>query len=939
MNEFEKYLPQGVADENPFAKYVKSEEANPFAKYLTQAKKPDYTDPSGWGDLTTKDILMQEVKSFNDLAVGLPDLFLPGTPFKDAKSWLHEKITGQPEQDYLQPGMAKDIADSVGMAANMGLGFIPVTRAAGGTSSVMADLLGFGNTAADDTARMVEQTGTALANSDAFKLKPKVLQTSEDVLNEVSGVTDDLVRDVQRSKLDEYTNTLLGAIKGKKPNISKDERQWVKETIAKGEVPRAQAFLQSKGLLASTKLPDLSLGGKQMDELSDQAILQVSETYGKSVDEINAAIREQGGMKVKPWADNAFAQPEKFLRHPDEPPPLSSWDKYTLPITDVLRKYVDEKVGARFARASETATRFESILPKILIEPNKKVLDFTSKNRTIKRHLMDIHKDPENLSKARFLIHQELGPDGLKQFDDFVAKSQQFNGRIQKTLFKEDPKIKLDDVFFHTEKETRGGWKSLVESIPRIGKSDTKKPSSLKNRTRKSAFDMTDAEVDQYMNPLLSQAKHISDMEHLIQIADTYKIRPALKTNSTVDDMWKEVSREFRRRGMDKERADATKKFMNHYYMGMSTAPNAVVRAVLSLGYAGTLAQLKSAVLNLSDVTVSMVNQGVLPTMKAMISSTKGTLGKSLKDLGLDRSQNVGEFQRHFDSLTSDPGKLEKFARASHKTTDISMLMSGFQGMDRVGKGVVLRAAVVQARNAAKNGTLLKEFGDVMTKGELERIRPWLAKGTKPQDMPAGVRDKIEQLAFTALGKQQLITAAGRPVAYLDNATLRPAYAMAGFALKHLTLLRRNIIGEMKKGNAKEAAAYAAKYVAFAGLGTSLLNESRQAAFTDKEFEAEDILVGVLEQIAAVSTMNKIGDPYALQQLEGNMVGFILESFIPPMGLVEAAGQTAGGVSVRSCNLFSRTCCRKSTVIVAFVRQCPAVTPCRGSPSPAGPAA
>ena len=75
--------------------------------------------------------------------------------------------------------------------------------------------------------------------------------------------------------------------------------------------------------------------------------------------------------------------------------------------------------------------------------------------------------------------------------------------------------------------------------------------------------------------------------------------------------------------GVDELRGEEARRIMNDAYMGSTMAPHPAIRAFMDLSYAGTLAQFKSAMLNTHDVFVSMVNQGVRPTLKALMQTRR----------------------------------------------------------------------------------------------------------------------------------------------------------------------------------------------------------------------------------------------------------------------------------------------------------------------------
>ena len=84
----------------------------------------------------------------------------------------------------------------------------------------------------------------------------------------------------------------------------------------------------------------------------------------------------------------------------------------------------------------------------------------------------------------------------------------------------------------------------------------------------------------------------------------------------------------------------------NSTYIGARSRPHSAIEAFMKQSYAGTLGQFDSAFLNLHDAAVSMVKNGVVPTMKGILDRE----GMRIQDFGIGgNSKNIGEFQAGFD--------------------------------------------------------------------------------------------------------------------------------------------------------------------------------------------------------------------------------------------------------------------------------------------------
>lgn len=605
-------------------------------------------------------------------------------------------------------------------------------------------------------------------------------------------------------------------------------------------------------------------------------------------------IGKRGGLRAREDIEELIELDKMFTGSgpaPKSPGPFRKWLlRSFVPVSNIMNDYIDPRVGSFFERAVETAMRKNaSFVDQSLVPAGKLGVVDVFNDREVKRLVLDLWRKPKNIRKVRAAVARSTGPEGVAAFDRWLGYARQKNAEARGRLFKRGEDEGFDENYFHvmTTKEVREGLDAPV------GEPYQESFSALKERKRKPASKMTDEEVDAYHNPMLTHSRWLTDQENLLEIQKKFGLRPSLTVKGTSGDFFNEVKSKLVRDGLDEGKATEAAKLMEEAWMGSRKAPPGPIRAFMNLAYAGTLAQFKTTVLNLHDVPVSMVNNGEAPTLRVLFNKTDKEFGKSLRQM--IGEQNFGEFVRDYDNLIQNPGLWAKVAKGSKFVSDGSMFISGFRLMDEVGKGSVLRAAVESARDAARNGTLRQKFGNIFLPYELDMIEPYLKNGMKAKDMPPKVREKVEELAFTKLGEQQLISMAGRPVNYLSNPIMRPAYAMTGFAIKQMTLLRKNVYNELKRGNYKDAAIYAAKYVGYAGLGYGMINELRNAVFKKEAFEPEDILVGTLDQVAAAMTLNRLGDEYSRQMFVANPVEYLMTSFLPPGGLGEALGQAAMG--------------------------------------------
>jgi hypothetical protein len=186
------------------------------------------------------------------------------------------------------------------------------------------------------------------------------------------------------------------------------------------------------------------------------------------------------------------------------------------------------------------------------------------------------------------------------------------------------------------------------------------------------------------------------------------------------------------------------------------------------------------------------------------------------------------------------------------------MKYSAFGWTDAVGKNAITRMIIQDAVDNVDN--LGAKWGFYFSKGELDDIAKQIRKhGTDVTSYTGKGAELMEELFFAGLGQQQLISSAGRPLAWSRNPNFRFMWALRGFAMKQLALAHRNIIDNIAKGNNKAAWDYMKRYALFSAGTFGFLNESRQWIWGDGEFTAGGVIMGMADQIVSTASINTIG--------------------------------------------------------------------------------
>lgn len=765
----------------------------------------------------------------------------------------------------LPDGLLKNVTEGLGMGVSIAPSMVGVAGRSGATvADTVYDLAGFGYSKGTEAMRMAEQTARANVELlDSIALSKRSPEKRAQAIADEINVEANL-KNLNRADARRQYNLNL------KKKVAKEAEGRPVSPLLKDEVPAIEAAnvgkvaqrMQMEGFT-----PEEAIEGIARNPIKFKRTTEELSELSKPVDTL-------GGYK--PFKKGEW---------------VGWYDRNFLPVAEVLRKYIDPRVGARYEKAIEGGLRQSEQLVARHGEAIAPIVELVNKDRELKGWILDVGEKPELMNKILIRVGAKTGEAGTKAFTAFMRDSLAQNRQAQQKLFKPTRDAKFNEKwYFHTEKG-KPKDEFTTPSWMRIGSSDAEKPSALRNKTRKT--DLKKKDIDKYENPLLSHMRYMSDQQQMLNMATEFNVRPVLGRNGTSQQFFHELGKGLARGGdkMQQRKGKAAGQIMHNAFMGSRTAPPNYIRAFMSLAYAGTLAQLKSATLNLHDPFVAAFRMGGRNALKSVGKTLKGEFGQTLEEMGLG-NQGIGEYVRTFGDTLVDPTKMDMAAQYADTFTKKGMSWSQFARLDRMGKGSVLRTAVNQMRSSAQKGTLAKDFADVATESQLRIIQPHLKAGKKVKDMPQEARDIVTDLAFVALGKQQLISYAGRPLNYLKFPMLRPLYAMTGFAVKQQALLRDMVGSAIREGDYVKAGRIAASYVGYAGLGYAVLDTGRSAVFKGEDVTEEDFAMAIVDQVMGAALMNKLDTGYGLTRFKQDPTEYLMESFLPPKGLVGAAADT-----------------------------------------------
>ena len=580
-------------------------------------------------------------------------------------------------------------------------------------------------------------------------------------------------------------------------------------------------------------------------------------------------------------------------------------DKVTGVSDDIARRM--PQVGLRFQRADETALRQINKDVGGFAEQLIPVMRVINENERVKGALLDygagrLGNLDEAISFLRKDFAKQMSEENLNALEKYLRysarKNEELNQKVFGSIFQFPTYLHTRNNAFTKKLKDKGTSDRDVEEIV-----FTDRGREARNRGSYLEEEGRTPIVSDYDNPLVSDMQRIFQMEKFgqvqrifgVDIKDTLKIkrevvrsqREMAGAGEVVNDSQLDAigitPTEFMdsffntllKRGISNDGADYAVKKITDSIIGANSAPHPLIQAVNSTAYATTLAGPLSAVLNIADVPLLGAKYGgraVLEGFKAL-TPFKKVPDIDLKKAGLD-NQVMGEFTNVLNDEMRDgtQGFLKSLASSVRKGTDLVMKGSGFAAMDQVGKKGVLRGILSSAVDDAGAGRLADNWGFYFSKKELELIADQFKRHGVDHTKYTGKGGELaEELMFSGLGQQQLISSAGRPAAWARNPNLRPLWALRGFVIKQQALALREVVGNIKAGKPEKAKQFLGRYALYGAGGYAVINEGRQFVFGDGEVSAGGLLRGYGDAWASLITANTLGlNDYQYGQIQQN---------------------------------------------------------------------
>lgn len=563
-----------------------------------------------------------------------------------------------------------------------------------------------------------------------------------------------------------------------------------------------------------------------------------------------------------------------------------TYDRLT-PMTDLLQRNVSREVGARAQRADETATKVNQLDFENYVAPATNIMKRFDDDRGFREATLLYSENGITKDELIDYVVNNYGADDAKALSRYLDWSVKKNKEYNKKVTGKD---KVDNYLhrqqkFKTKKEENAAIdEEFNEPLLPYDVAQKARQVNIWTELKRGNTDI----LDKYQNPYFTNTRRIMNNEKLIQYMRMFGVKPSVLSRSPEQILYA-MRDEIIKRGISEEKASYAITEIRRNLLGERKLMNQTLQALQTVGYAGSLAGPKSALLNLHDIPQTAVNQGPLAVRSWFKGIIKDKNGKMLSDsFGFSQQSKFGEFANALNqSLDTRGGLAKTLNETANTTTDALMKVSMFQLFDKVGKGGVLRSVQQRAVDDVVRGgwqQLSKKWGPYFSENELKII----ARDLKKHGMDDSKYSKkglqlTEELMMAGLGQQQLVSSGGRPAIWADHPNARIFLALRGFAMKQQAVALRNTFQAAKEGNVEEAKQWAIRYGLYSMGAFAAINEGRQILFGDGDPSARRVVRSFFDQLVGVMSLNSASiSDYSWGKLQrGEMIDYVLANNVP----------------------------------------------------------
>ena len=740
-------------------------------------------------EMKLSDPIMDIAAGVNQSALDVMDLVqapfrltgeaITGQDVRSISEFLNEEVgrVGTSQGSYTPDEALGRLLQTAGYGLGAGASMKPVIRNPGDTSSVVADVLGAGSSQAPIEYGAAAQLGK---NTTAF-----TYDTFEDLYAEA--------KPIMERKAAEYVNLNAG------PVTNKVQKEFAKQTAKELGVSLREINEAARSIDGG-----FAVKGKTIDEL----VPYRPDDY-KSAD---IALGKEANEGFGAW-----------------------YGKYVRPIVYNMEKRVGKTVAGRTQRLATESAKFNDYTRGVF--RTKPVVAFSKAlqqdDGSLRQAILNMSNQRLKLKKRKQaeqdIITMLLRTGNNDAYKGFMGLRKVLMEQQKRTKKYVDATLKPDELYWPSQ--VKGTQVRLpAQKMTRVQRQQNmkeQKRGEIKTPQEAMAYESPDVVLDD----MLRGAFNVSDLHRQFNLPNLgakaarqaaregKKLKPKKMRqyiaagNSTFDELVEALKKE----GASEEAAMLGRNMLESIITNGPRGPNKYVSNFRKMAYMGTIGNPYSAVLNVGDTFNSMLNFGVRNTASSVVDSFRGKgVQMGVDDIGL-ANQATGEFLR--DGVTEAQRRFDVVSDAVFK-------YSGFQGIDRWGKGVALHAALKNNKQLAQKGLshFSDKWGHAFTPAELRQLHA---------DVLAGRKSKLTtELAAAELSKLQPTDVASLPQWYLDEPNWRVLYMLRTFGIKQLQQMEKLVVDQWKKGgreNKTNAVKNALAYATIVGGGNAVVQEGRQA--------------------------------------------------------------------------------------------------------------
>lgn len=563
-----------------------------------------------------------------------------------------------------------------------------------------------------------------------------------------------------------------------------------------------------------------------------------------------------------------------------------TYDRMT-PMTDLLQRNVSREVGANAQVADETATKVNQLDFEKYVAPATEVFEKFDSDLEFRKLTLLYSENSITRNELINYVAQTYGGKGANNLLQYLNWSERKNRQMNRATLGID---KVDNYLhrqqkFKTKKEEFAAIdEEFVEPLLPYDVAQKLRRVNIETELKRGNTDI----IDRYQNPYFTNTRRILNNEKLFQYMKRFGVKSGPGMNSPEQILF-EMRRQIEKRGISRDRAEYAITEIRRNLLGERKLMNQTLQALQTLGYAGSLAGPKSALLNLHDIPQTAVNQGPMAVRSWFKGILRDKNQRMLADsFGFSQQSKFGEFANALNqSLETRGGLAKTLNESANVTADTLMKASLFQLFDKVGKGGVLRSVQQRAVDDVVQGgwqQLKNKWGTYFTDNELKIIARDLKRhGMDDSKYSAKGLELTEQLMMGGLGQQQLISSGGRPAIWADHPNARIFLALRGFAMKQQAVALRNTFQTAKEGNVEEAKQWAIRYALYSMGAFAAINEGRQILFGDGDPSARRMVRSFFDQLVGVMSLNSASiSDYSWGKLQrGEFLEYVLANNVP----------------------------------------------------------